>query len=34
MNQNLKTALGFGLGLGVIFVSVYVASKAWKKGGA
>ena len=32
MNKNLKAGLGLVLGLGVIFATVYVASKAWNSG--
>jgi len=32
MNKNLKAGLGIVLGLGVIFATVWVASKAWTEG--
>ena len=32
MNKNLKTGLGIVLGLGMVFATVWVASKAWNTG--
>jgi len=32
MNKNLKAGLGFLLGLGAVFATVWVASKAWSEG--